>query len=69
MVAGHPQQVVIALPIVAVWTLTRAIDRGALPRLLAVAAAGGLGAGLAAVQLVLAQGEPVSFIPYSELLS
>ena len=52
LVAGHPQQVVIALPIVAVWTLTRAIDRGALPRLLAVAAAGGLGAGLAAVQLV-----------------
>ena len=52
LVAGHPQQVVIALPIVAVWTLARAVDRRSLPRLVAVAVAGGLGAGLAAVQLV-----------------
>ena len=52
LVAGHPQQVVIALPLVAAWMVGRAVDRSALRRVGLVAAAGVLGVGLAAAQLV-----------------
>lgn len=52
LTAGHPQIVYVLAPLVVVWLVARTLDRASARRLLHVAAAGGVGLLLAAVQLV-----------------
>ena len=52
LTAGHPQPVYLTAWLAGLWALVRAADRGAWRRLGAVAAGAGLGAAIAAVQLL-----------------
>lgn len=52
VMAGHPQQVYLAAPLIVVWTVGRAVDRGAVRRIPLVVLGGVLGLGIAAVQLL-----------------
>ncbi len=78
LVAGHPQQVYVSAPVIAVWTLARVLDatrtdvaegwrtrtRAVAARLVPVAAAGLLGLALAAAQVLPA----VALLPESALV-